>query len=95
MDTETSQREVLNRVGLLITEVIGDEMAFDGPIAMETSFSDDLELESIEFVALAEKLQNHYGKSVDFARWLSGMELDQILALKVGDLVQYILRCRS
>ncbi len=90
-----AQADVLGTVSGLIREVIGEDFALDQPIAMETSFSDDLELESIEFVALAEKLQGRYGKSVDFARWLSGMELDQILALKVGDLVQFIVRCRS
>jgi acyl carrier protein len=92
---EPVPQEVLDTVGGLIAEVIGEDVAADRKIAMETSFSDDLELESIEFVALAEKLQHRYGKSVDFARWLSAMELDQILALKVGDLVQYIVRCRS
>ena len=60
---------------------------------LETSFEKDLELESIEFVALAEKLQERYGKSVDFVGWLSSKELDEIIGLTVGELVEFIVRC--
>ncbi len=87
--------EILNTVATLVREVIGEEWAEEVEIAPETSFSDDLELESIEFVALAEALETHYGADVDFVGWLSGMELDAIIALKVGDLVEFIRRCRS
>jgi acyl carrier protein len=95
--TTTSSRdeEVLSGVSAMIREVIGEEWAEDVPIAMDTSFAKDLELESIEFVALAEKLKERYGKEVDFAGWLSGMELGQILALRVGQLVELIVRCTS
>ena len=65
----------------------------DRPITMDTSFGSDLELESIEFVALAEKLQARYEK-VDFVRWLSEKELEEIIELKVGDVVTYIDTCR-
>ncbi len=82
--------EVLPVVAQLIREVIGEEWAEEVDITLETSFSDDLELESIEFVALAELLQERYGTAVDFVGWLSDMELDQIINLKVGALVAFI-----
>ena len=56
---------------------------------------DDLELESIEFVALAEALQNRYGAQVDFVSWISQKELDEIIDLTVGDVVQFISECLS
>jgi acyl carrier protein len=77
----------------VIDEVLGPEWSADRSIGMETSFGNDLELESIEFVALAEKLQSRYEK-VDFVRWLSDKELEEIIELKVGDLVTYIDTCR-
>lgn len=77
----------------VIDEVLGPEWSADRKIGMETSFGNDLELESIEFVALAEKLQSRYEK-VDFVRWLSEKELEEIIELKVGDLVTYIDTCR-
>ena len=91
--SERSEQEVLVGVARMIREVIGEDWANDVAIDMETSFSKDLELESIEFVALAEKLRGLFGEDVDFVRWLSSMELQQILALKVGELVQLIVRC--
>ena len=91
----TNDDDVLSGVAEMIREVIGEEWADDVPIAMETSFAKDLELESIEFVALAERLKERFGQEVDFAGWLGGMELDQILALRVGQLVELIVRCKS
>lgn len=85
--------EILATVEKAIVEITGDELLLAGPITMTTSFNGDLELESIEFVALAEKLQEHYG--VDFVAWISTKELDQIIALTVGELVEFIVSCRS
>jgi len=93
METTSREEEVLATVSGFIREVIGQEWAKDVAITMQTSFNTDLELESIEFVSLAERLYNHYGGRVKFAEWLAEMELDQIIALKVGHLVEFIVRC--
>ena len=45
------------------------------------------------FDSLAEKLQARYER-VDFVRWLSEKELEEIIQLKVGDVVTYIDECR-
>jgi len=87
--------DVLRTVEQLLIEVVGDELTLVGPITMETSFNADLELESIELVALAEKLGEHYGPSVDFVAWISAKELDQIIALTVGELVEFIVSCHT
>ena len=90
-----SHDEILRTVEKLVLEVAGDEILIAGPLTMQTTFNGDLELESIEFVALAEKLQLHYGSEVDFVGWISKKELDQIIALTVGELVEFIASCRS
>ena len=87
--------ESLTTVSELIRQVIGEDWDESEEIHLETSFGEDLELESIEFVALAEKLTETYGDAVPFVAWLSTMELNQIIALKVGDLVEYIDQCLS
>ena len=79
----------------LLREVMGEDVDPDLAITAETSFSDDLELESIEFVALAERLQAHYGDRLDFVAWLSGKELDDLIQLRVGDLAAFIDQCLS
>ncbi len=94
--TTVDRGTVLEDVAAMIAEVIGeDELLFEGPIALDTSFNEDLELESIEIVALAELVQTRYGDAVDFAGWISAMELDAIIALSVGDLVEFIVSCRA
>lgn len=86
--------ETLAAVAAMIRAVIGEDWALEQPITRETSFSRDLELESIEFVALAEQIQERYGDEVDFPGWLSRMGLDTIIALTVGDVVEHIDRSR-
>ena len=95
MTPDRQRDDVLRTVEQLIVEVVGDELTLLHPITMATSFNTDLELESIEFVALAERLQQHYGDRVDFVAWISGKQLDEIIALTVGDLVEHIVSCRS
>jgi acyl carrier protein len=83
--------EVLEVVQSMLVDVIGPEYLLDLTIDLGTSFDADLELESLEFVALAERLLEHYGGQVDFVAWLATMELDEIIALTVGDLVGFIV----
>jgi acyl carrier protein len=92
-DAELQKEDVLATLADFIREVIGQEWAADVAITMDTSFNTDLELESIEFVALAEKVQQRYS-GIEFAEWLSQMELDKIIALRVGDVVEFIVRCQ-
>jgi acyl carrier protein len=94
-DAHDDRLDILRTVEELIAEIAGDELVLAHPITMTTSFNADLELESIEFVALAEKLQERYGAGVDFVGWIAGKELDRLIALTVGELVEFIESCRS
>lgn len=86
-----NERErILVDLTALLAEVLADEWDASIEVGMETAFADDLELESIEFVALAEKVQGHFGEHVDFVSWLSDLELDAIIGLTVGDVVVFI-----
>jgi acyl carrier protein len=87
----TSADAVLVEVRDLLVDVIGEDYLLDVEIERETLFHDDLEIESIEFVALAERLLDRYGGQVDFVGWLADKELDDIIGMTVGDLVDFIL----
>jgi acyl carrier protein len=91
LSTDVTATEVLATVAELIGEVVGAEYSLGLEIASDTSFQEDLELESIEFVELAEKLIETYGARVDFAGWLATMDVDEIIAMTVGQLVAYIV----
>lgn len=82
-------------VSAMIREILGDDWDPDDTITPETSFNDGLQLESIEFVALAEKLQARYGDRVDFVTWLSAKELDELIAMRVGEVSDFIDQCLS
>jgi len=87
-----TEASVLATIAGLIEKVVeGDVLAVG--IGPTTSFSQDIELESIEFVALAEELQGAFPVDIQFTRWLGGMTLDEILALKVGHLVDFVETC--
>lgn len=87
--------DVLQVVQDILVDVIGPEYLIDLTISLDTSFDEGLELESLEFVALAEQLLQHYGGQVDFVAWLATMELDEIIGLTVGDLVSFIVASTS
>jgi acyl carrier protein len=57
---------------------------------MDTTFGRDLELESIEFVALADRLRTELGDRVDFVEFLADKNVDEIVSLTVGDVVRYV-----
>ena len=91
----TPQGDVLEVVQRMLVDVIGPEYLIGLTIDLDTAFDADLELESLEFVALAERLLDYYGEDVDFVAWLATMELDDIIALTVGDLVTFIVTSTS
>lgn len=74
----------------MIADVIGDEYVSETDIDLDTAFYADLEIESIEFIALGEALQARYGDHIDFPAWIATMEVDDIIAMRVGQLVDHI-----
>jgi len=81
---------VLDDITSLIAEVLGEDSLLDTEVTRATSFSDDLALESIEFVQLSEKIQDRYGERVNLAAFIADLDIDGIMALTVGHLVGYI-----
>ena len=85
---------ILEQVREALIEVIGEDYLRDFAITMETAFEADLQLESVEFVALSERLQQKYPE-VDFVDWIADMEVVDLMRLRVGQLVEFIARCRT
>jgi acyl carrier protein len=82
--------DILNDVIAIIHDVVDEDWLDDIDITLATSFNDDLELESIEIVAFAEKLKDVYGDQVRFVDWLSSKDLNAIIHLTVGDVVNFV-----
>ncbi|NQX40046.1 acyl carrier protein [Pedobacter steynii] len=99
MDTITSttklnSSEIFDLMKQFITEVIGEEFVEEMDITMESSFTKDLEMDSIEIVSFSEKIKIHFGEQIDFTGWLSNMDLDELINLNLGTIVNYIEECQ-
>jgi acyl carrier protein len=81
---------VLDEITAILAEVLGEEYVSDVEVTLDTSLSEDLALESIEFVELSEKLQDRYGTRVNLAVFFADMDIDTIMVLTVGQLVDYV-----
>jgi len=80
---------VLADLTVMLREVLdGYEI---GEITPDTLFGEDLEMESIDLVALGGLLAERYGDRVNFAEFIAGLDLDEIIDLSVGRLTSYIV----
>ena len=86
--------EIFDLMKQFITEVIGAEFVEEMDITPESSFTKDLEMDSIEIVSFSEKIKAHFGDQIDFTGWLSSMDLDQLINLNLGMIINYIFECQ-
>ncbi|MFF2009652.1 acyl carrier protein [Streptomyces sp. NPDC058195] len=80
----------LDDIAGMLRELLAEEGLDDVGIERGTRFHDDLELESIDLVTLAGSLREHYGEKVNVALFIADLELDEIIALTVGQLVDFV-----
>lgn len=90
-----NDQEIFVVLKQFITEVIGEDFAEELDITENSSFTKDLEMDSIELVSFSEKVKRVFGDRIDFTSWLSGMDIDQMIGLTIHDIIQYIQQCRS
>ena len=83
--------DVLAEIRRIVVEVIGEDYVSELDVERGTRFRDDLDVESIEFVALGEALKARYGERIRLAQWIGDMEVDEIIAMTVGQLVDHIV----
>lgn len=82
--------EVVDEVVALVREAINEDWILDMEMTADTSLNRDLEIESMDFVAIANLMQQKYGSAIDIAVWLSGKDIKQLVALTIGDLAGYV-----
>jgi acyl carrier protein len=71
-----------------LIDVMGEHV----PITASSRLEHDLRLESIEVVALADRMRERWGEGVDLAAFYAGLDINQIIALTVGDIAFYVSR---
>jgi acyl carrier protein len=86
--------EILLTIVSFVHTVLGADTDHGPPLGMDT-YCEDLALDSIETVRVAELLRGRYGERVDFDSWTRRLDLDAILALTIGDVARFIDQCLS
>ena len=85
----TTDTTVIDEVAAMIGEVLGEpEVSAD--ITPDTLFQEDLGFESLDIVLLGNQLVARYGDAINFPVFLSTLSIDEIIGLRVGDLVDHI-----
>jgi acyl carrier protein len=74
-----------------IIDVVGQEFYEECEVGLESTFAEDIELESIEVMEIAEKLIDTYGEKVDFVAWFADMQLEDLVEITVGSVVDFIV----
>jgi acyl carrier protein len=82
---------VLAEMTEMLHTILDDDGLDDVEIGMDTTFHEDLALESVDLVTLAGLLAERYGDEVNFAEFVAGQDLDTIIALRVGQLVDFVV----
>lgn len=95
MGTETiangkNSEAVFLQLKQFVSEIIGHDVIDEIGMSRESIFTRDLEMDSIEVVAFAEKVKKKYGHEIDFISWISSMEFQDLYNLSVGQVVDFI-----
>ncbi len=94
INREKEKNELFEELKQFISDIIGADIVEELDITPQSSFTKDLEMDSIEIVAFAEKVKAKYG-NIDFAGWLSGMDLDQLVSLDLSNIIDFIVNANS
>lgn len=96
MDTATLARRqqseiVFKQLKEFVGDIIGGDVIEEIGISNDSVFTKNLEMDSIEIVAFAEKVKKKYGHDIDFISWISKMDFQELYNLSVGQVVDYIV----
>ena len=82
---------VRTTVETAIRDVVGEWYYEECQIGLDSTFAEDIQLESMEVMEVAERLIEEYEGRVDFVAWFADMELEDLIELTVGSIVDFIV----
>lgn len=80
--------KLLSEIVAMLQEVTGEDQAWASRLGPDSRLDQDLLLESFEVAELHTRMRDRFG--VDLLGFLATRDLDQILALRVADLVTLV-----
>lgn len=91
----TAREQLLAEMIALLQKVTGEDSRWADQIDSATRLEKDLYLDSLEMAALCELARQAYGDEVDLAAFVSGLDIDQIIGLTVGELVTQVAAAQA
>ena len=82
--------ETFQRIVELLGELVGGVELLGFEITRQTSFHEDLELESVDLVTFAGILDEEFGGRVNLPEYLSDLDLAEVIDLRVGNIADYV-----
>jgi acyl carrier protein len=81
---------VLAEITALLTSLTGLDR-----VTPASRLDGDLHLDSLELAAFGDRLSTAYGDRVDLIAFFATLDIDQLIALTVGDVAAYVAGARS
>jgi acyl carrier protein len=75
-----------------IIAVVGEEFYEESEIGLESTFAEDIELESTEVLEIAERMIEIYEGKVDFVAWFADKDLEDLIDITLGDVIDFIVQ---
>ena len=85
-----SNDELFAAIAGLLRDVTGMAEDWVARIAPDSALEGDLGLESMELVELGERMRIVFGDRVDLAAYVAELDIDELIALRVADVVDYV-----
>lgn len=86
-----TEASVLADITAMLARVLDEYGGLDVEVTADTTFHEDLGLESIDLVEIGALLAERYGEHVNLAEFLAEKELDDVIGLRIGTLVDFVL----
>jgi acyl carrier protein len=81
---------VFDTVADLLAPLVGDLALLGLRITPDSTFHEDLALESIDLVTFSGILAEHFGPDVNLADFLTQKDLAEVIELRVGEIADYV-----
>jgi acyl carrier protein len=82
--------ELFAEIAGILLAVTGADTDRAATITPNSALEGDLGLESLEVVAVDERLRDRYGDRVDLLAFVAELDIDELIGLTVADLVRYV-----
>ena len=87
----SSPTAVFDEIRAILATVLDLSDVDDMEIELSDSLTNDLGLESIDLVAIGQMLTERYGDEVNLAAYLAEQDIDDVIELTVGGLVDFVV----